>query len=69
MRGPAPTSRNVYGYSPRRWDPDKAASNLSKHGVSFADAVAVVEDEFTLMGADDFPDEERCVVLGADAFG
>lgn len=51
------------------WDPDKAASNLRKHGVSFADAVAGFEDEFALMVVDDFPDEERFVVLGADAFG
>jgi uncharacterized DUF497 family protein len=27
------------------WDPVKAAANLRKHGVDFADAVAVLEDE------------------------
>jgi uncharacterized DUF497 family protein len=27
------------------WDPDKAASNLRKYGVEFADAVGVLEDE------------------------
>lgn len=27
------------------WDPAKAESNLHKHGVHFADAVAVLEDE------------------------
>ena len=27
------------------WDPVKAESNLLKHGIDFADAVAVLEDE------------------------
>jgi uncharacterized protein len=51
------------------WDPDKAASNLHKHGVSFADAVAVFEDELALTITDDFSDEERFIILGSDAFG
>jgi uncharacterized DUF497 family protein len=51
------------------WDPDKATTNLHKHAVSFADAVAVFSDEFALMVADDFTDEERFIVLGKDAFG
>jgi uncharacterized protein len=51
------------------WDPDKAATNLQKHGVSFADAVAVFSDVFALTVADDFADEERFVTLGTDAFG
>jgi uncharacterized protein len=51
------------------WDPEKAASNLRKHGVSFADAVAVFADEFALSIEDTFPDEERFIVLGLDAFG
>ena len=51
------------------WDPDKAATNLQKHGVSFADAVAVFSDVFALAVADDFADEERFVSLGTDAFG
>jgi len=28
-----------------QWDPEKAALNLEKHGVDFADAVGVFEDE------------------------
>ena len=28
-----------------QWDPNKAKSNLKKHGVGFADAVSVFEDE------------------------
>jgi uncharacterized protein len=27
------------------WDPDKAAANLRRHDVDFADAVGVFEDE------------------------
>ena len=30
------------------WDPQKAASNLRKHGIRFADAVAVFEDRLAL---------------------
>ena len=51
------------------WDPRKAATNLQKHGVSFADAVSVFSDEFALTAADDFAEEERFVTLGTDAFG
>jgi uncharacterized DUF497 family protein len=51
------------------WDPDKAATNLQKHAISFADAVAVFSDEFALTVADDFRDEERLIILGSDAFG
>ncbi len=31
------------------WDADKAASNLSKHGVSFAEAMTVFGDPFEVM--------------------
>jgi uncharacterized protein len=51
------------------WDPDKAASNLQKHAISFADAIAVFSDEVALTVADDFMDEERFILLGTDAFG
>ena len=51
------------------WDPDKADTNLHKHGVRFADAVAVFSDELALTVPDDFPDEERFLILGTDAFG
>jgi uncharacterized DUF497 family protein len=30
------------------WDPRKAASNLIKHGVDFADAATVFEDELAM---------------------
>jgi len=51
------------------WDPSKAAANLHKHGVRFADAVSVFSDELALTAADDFAEEERFVTLGTDAFG
>ena len=34
------------------WDPVKAANNLKKHGIGFADAVGVLEDELALVRAD-----------------
>lgn len=51
------------------WDPSKAAANLQKHGVRFADAVSVFSDELALTVPDDFAEEERFVTLGTDAFG
>ena len=30
------------------WDPDKAAANLAKHQVDFADAAASLSDEMAL---------------------
>ena len=51
------------------WDPNKARSNQVKHGVSFADAVAVFEDERAITIVDEYPDEDRFVTLGIDAFG
>lgn len=52
------------------WDPDKAASNLLKHGVDFADAVTALEDEAALTQSDpDAQGEERFVSLGMDAQG
>ena len=51
------------------WDPNKATANLDKHGIHFADAVAVFSDALALTVADDFTDEERFVTLGSDAFG
>ena len=51
------------------WDPDKAAENLRKHQVDFADATTVLEDEAALTVLDDDPDEERSVTLGMDALG
>jgi uncharacterized protein len=51
------------------WDERKASSNVRKHGIHFADAVAVFEDDAALTIPDEFPREERFVTIGTDAFG
>ncbi len=51
------------------WDQSKAAANRQKHGIDFADAVTVLHDELALTVADNHPDEERFVTMGADALG
>ncbi|MBL8229615.1 MAG: BrnT family toxin [Bryobacterales bacterium] len=48
------------------WDPRKAANNARKHGVRFADAVTVLEDEQALTLRDDGIAEERWVTIGMD---
>jgi uncharacterized DUF497 family protein len=51
------------------WDADKAATNMRKHRVHFADAVAVFDDGVAVTIADDdSADEERWVTVGVDAF-
>jgi uncharacterized DUF497 family protein len=52
-----------------QWDDDKASANLRKHGVDFADAVTVLEDEAALTISDDHAREERSVTVGMDALG
>ncbi|MBW1688834.1 MAG: BrnT family toxin, partial [Deltaproteobacteria bacterium] len=48
----------------------KAASNLRKHGIDFADAALVLHDDLALTVRDDlYPDEERFITLGMDALG
>jgi uncharacterized protein len=50
------------------WDPRKAAANVRKHGIQFADAVAVLEDERAITLRDDgHGEEERWVTIGMDA--
>jgi len=51
------------------WDPKKAAINLQKHGVDFADAVGVLEDEQALWQEDISEEEERYVAVGMDYLG
>lgn len=52
------------------WDPVKAAANLRKHGVRFADAALALEDPLALTIADpDASGEERFVCVGADPKG
>jgi len=46
------------------WDPGKAAENLRKHKVDFADAVIVLEDEIALTIEDPDHNERRFKTLG-----
>lgn len=53
------------------WDSKKAASNLSKHGVSFDEAGSVFLDQLAVSGPD--PDhsisEARYITFGASSLG
>jgi uncharacterized DUF497 family protein len=52
------------------WDPNKAAANFREHGVSFAEAATVLNDDYALTRED--PDsfrEQRFVTLGMSATG
>ena len=48
------------------WDPEKEASNLAKHGVSFAEAATAFGDPLSLVIADPAhsEDETRWILLG-----
>lgn len=49
------------------WDERKARSNLEKHGVDFADAVGVLEDELALTIPDEEATERRFITIGEDS--
>jgi len=52
------------------FDPKKAASNLKKHGVSFADAEGVFLDPLAIHQADpDAEGEERFIAVGLGSAG
>ena len=51
------------------WDPRKAADNIRKHEVRFAEAATVFEDDSALTMADDDPREERFFTLGLASLG
>lgn len=48
------------------WDPNKARSNHKKHGVRFADAVGVFEDDNAISIQDEHELEDRYVTIGRD---
>ena len=53
-----------------QWDPKKAASNLRKHGIDFADAIGIFEDEWALTIKESYvSDEQRLVTIGMDFLG
>ena len=48
------------------WDPEKAASNIRKHGISFDEAVTVFKDPLAFI-FDDIPhseQEHREIIIG-----
>jgi uncharacterized protein len=53
------------------WDPRKAEANYKKHGVRFAEALPVFEDEeaVTITDDDSDPHEVRFVTVGSGAKG
>ena len=53
------------------WDPAKAASNRSKHGISFEQAATIFRDPQQISVADDehSDDEERWATIGFDSQG
>ena len=51
------------------WDHHKAVANRKKHGIDFADAVAVLYDELAVTIQDEHADEERFITMGTDALG
>ncbi|MGH7947948.1 MAG: BrnT family toxin [Candidatus Binataceae bacterium] len=52
-----------------KWDPKKAETNRSKHGIEFVDAVIVFDDDRAVTLLDERPREERYVTFGMDAHG
>ena len=57
----------IYFEQQFEWDVDKAAANLAKHDVWFADAVEVLFDPDALTVLAPFADEERFVTVGRDS--
>lgn len=51
------------------WDPAKAASNVSTHGVTFEQSMTVFRDPLTRSILDDTSGEERWVTIGETAAG
>lgn len=52
-----------------QWDREKAATNLNKHGIDFADAVSVFSDDLAITVTDQRSEEERFITIGMDALG
>lgn len=53
-----------------QWDSNKAAANLNKHKIDFADAVGVFEDPRALTIKEEHVEgEQRFVTLGMDFLG
>lgn len=51
------------------WDEEKAFANLRKHGVDFADAALVFEDDYAFtMGDPHSEHEDRFITMGHDPY-
>jgi len=52
------------------WDPAKARSNLTKHGISFSDVETAFYDQYAISMSDPGASaEERFILVGMDALG
>jgi uncharacterized DUF497 family protein len=52
------------------WDPAKARSNLTKHGISFSDVETAFYDQYAISMSDPgVSTEERFILVGTDALG
>ncbi len=51
------------------WDINKAAENLDKHGIDFADTLTVFEDHNAITIDDPYYNEERYITIGMGAYG
>jgi uncharacterized protein len=52
-----------------QWDSHKAQDNYQKHGVTFSEAVSVLEDDYALTIEDDNSQERRFITLGINDAG
>ncbi|MCY7278822.1 MAG: BrnT family toxin, partial [Phormidesmis sp. CAN_BIN44] len=52
-----------------QWDREKAAANLNKHGIDFADAASTFSDDLAITVTDERFEEERFITIGMDALG
>jgi uncharacterized protein len=52
-----------------QWDKNKAATNIGKHGIDFADVISVFSDDLAITLPDERFDEDRFITIGLDAFG
>jgi uncharacterized DUF497 family protein len=51
------------------WDSNKERANIIKHGVSFSNAIIVLQDDMAITIEDIHPDERRFVTIGMDDTG
>jgi uncharacterized DUF497 family protein len=66
----AEDNRLYTGWVRFEWDPGKARANLRTHGVSFVEAVTVLDDDFALTREDPDPGPEpRFATLGLSDIG